>query len=115
MNMTQKQAVHIACRYIVVFLLIAAVTEAIALPRAIVSLRYELQKSSILRSGMSPEPLLSVAYFLKDSILSLTSLVLRIALNLAGALWFYHGTPRLQRFFGLQEDLAPTPGNSPAP
>ena len=102
--MTQKQAIHVACRYVVVFLLISAIVDAIALPRVFLALRWDLQKAAIPREGMSHELEASVVHYLRDSVLGLASLVLRIMLNLAGALWFYNGSSRLQRFFGLGQE-----------
>jgi hypothetical protein len=97
--MTYEQGVRIACRYVVVFLLIAAIGEVISLPSAILNLRYELHHAaleSVTMADIDSPPV----HFLRSAILAFCALMLRLALNLAAAMWFYRCGPRLQRFFG---------------
>ena len=98
--MTQQQAVRIACRYVVVFLLIAAVGEIISVPSALLDLLFELRRASASEVLNVTGTETSAVHYLRIAILASSSLTLRIALNLSGALWFYRGGPKLERFFG---------------
>ena len=102
--MTQQHAVRIACRYVVVFLLIAAIGEIISAPSALLNLQFELQHApaSLTLSATGTEP--AAVHYLRSAILASASLALRIALNLGGALWFYRGGPKLERFFGGENE-----------
>ena len=99
--MTQEQAVRSACRYVVVFLLIAAIGEIISVPSALLNLQFELRQASAggVSSAAGAEP--AAVHFLRSAILACASLALRLALNPGAALWFYRGGPKLERFFGL--------------
>ena len=102
--MTQEQAIRIACRYVVVFLLIAAIGEIITAPSVLLNLLFELLRATASEVLNVTGAETSAVHYLRTAILACASLGLRIALNLGGALWFYRGGPKLERFFGDSDD-----------
>jgi len=101
--MTYEQGVRIAARAIACYFLICVVTDIIAIPGEIVTLRHEWQQTHVLRAsalGAIKEPAI---YFLRISLVDLTANLLRIGLWLLAARWFYNVGPRIRRFFGPPE------------
>jgi hypothetical protein len=96
--MTSEQAIRIASRTIAAYLLFWAVSDASNLPREILSLVHEFQGPG--GYGYSVLSAAKASYIVRLYILYLAENVLRIALWLMAAGWFYRCGPRIQRFFG---------------
>jgi hypothetical protein len=93
--MTPTQAVKIVCRAIVLYLLFWIITDITALPREILALHHAWVNAFAVASG---------SYYLREQILYLAANVLLMSLWSVLALWFYQGGPRIQRWFGAEQD-----------
>jgi hypothetical protein len=98
---TYEQGVRIAARALAVYLVVWAVSDAIGLPAEIMAVRHHLQAAAIPRESMPVDLEASVVYYLRVSIMALASTILRIALWLMAARWFYYCGPRIQKILGL--------------
>jgi hypothetical protein len=87
--MTSSDAVRIASRAIALYLFIVAATSVIGL----------LSSTANLVQTMISMP----ARILTTQFMSLASVVLRIALDVAIGLWLYRCGPRIQAFFAVSE------------
>jgi hypothetical protein len=89
--MTYEQAVRLASRLVVLYLLCWVLGDLTALPREVFAV-YEAWNFPGLSGGGT---------YLREQILLLSSNVLRIAIWLALALWFYQCGPRVRGWFGV--------------
>jgi hypothetical protein len=96
--MTQTQAIRLVCRAIVVYLLFWTISDLIALPHELLAVEEAWNYPGLSTRG---------TFYLRDQILFLAGNVLRIAIWLALALWFYQGGPRIQRWFGVEVNVEP--------
>jgi hypothetical protein len=96
--MTQAQAIRLVCRAVVLYLLFWVITDVIALPREILSVHHAWMNAFAVTSG---------SYYLREQILYLASNVLLLSLWSVLALWFYQAGPRIQRWFGSEQDGSP--------
>jgi hypothetical protein len=94
----REQAVLLASRVFAAFLLFWVVEDITELPREIFSLAHYLRESS--RAGMTLIQALRSSYLVSDYMLYLLGNILRIAMWLLAAGWFYRCGPRIRNFFG---------------
>jgi hypothetical protein len=94
---TSEQAIRIASRTIAAYLIFWAISDATYLPREVLSLVHELQGPHAF--GYSALSAFKASYFARLYILYFAENILRIALFLIAAGWFYRCGPRIQRFF----------------
>ncbi|MGA1982609.1 MAG: hypothetical protein ABSG84_09045 [Acidobacteriaceae bacterium] len=90
---TREQAVLISSRLFVAYLLFWVASDLISLPNEVLTLKHELL-------GLSP---FTASYYARSYVLSFAANILRIALWLMGAGWFYRCGPRIYRFFNPEE------------
>ena len=101
--MTYEQGVRLASRALAIYLIVWAVSDAIGVPHEIMAVWHDLQEAGIPRDAMPTGLEDTVVYYLRSSIILLAGTILRIALWLMAARWFYYGAPRIQRFFGIED------------
>jgi len=94
---TTEQATRIASRTIAAYLIFWAIADATYLPREILSVFHELQGPGAY--GYSVLSAFKASYFVRVYILYLLENILRIALFLMAAGWFYRCGTRIQSFF----------------
>ena len=99
--MSQKGAVFLASRLLAIYLFCWMLSDLTYLPERIIAFEHYAHESSVL---------LSHNYFYNYAAVTLAFHVLRIALLLAGSIWFYQCGPRIQAFF-LQSHSANEPLN----
>ncbi len=104
--MTYEQGIRLATRTVTIYLLLWALSDLIGIPREILSV---IRESHTLKVA-PPDAVAYYGYLLQQAILWLSGSVLRTAIWLMLALWFYRCGPTLQRFFA--GDHA---GTEPAP
>ncbi len=93
----RDQAILLACRVFAAFLLFWVVEGVTELPRDLFSVIHYFREYS--QAGMSPFHALSSSYLLGLYMMYLLSNILRIALWLLAAGWFYRCGPRIRSFF----------------
>ena len=97
--MTNEQLNRVATRALAIFLVVWAISDAIELPRSLLTLLHEYQRvpfpSRAFTGGMDD----AGAYYLRYAIVGFAGYVLRIALWLKGAQWLCQCGPWLQSFF----------------
>ena len=92
-SIDRDQAVLLASRIFAAFLLFWVVEDIIELPRELFSVMHYFPPGMSLLSGLHSSYLVSLY------MMYLLSNILRIALWLLAAKWFYRCDPRIQRFF----------------
>jgi hypothetical protein len=100
----RDQAILLASRVFAAFLLFWVVEDITELPRELFSVLHYFRESS--QSGMSLLQSLRSSYLFGDYMMYLLANVLRIALWLLAAGWFYRCGPRIRSFFaaGTERD-----------
>ncbi len=106
--MTQEQAIRIASRTFAAYLLFWVVVDATYLPREILDIVHELQGPHAF--GYSVLSAFKASYYPRLYIMYLLENILRIAIWLMAAGWFYRCGPRIRRFFN-DEQSTPTPND----
>src|ERR1035437_4331569 len=96
-SITREQAILIASRLFAAYLLFWVVTDVIELPREIMDVVHQLNQDSIM--GVSMLSAAMASFMLRVDILYLAANILRIALWLMAAGWFYRCGPRIRGFF----------------
>jgi hypothetical protein len=99
---TNEQLIRVVTRALAIFLVVWAISDAIELPRSLLTLMHEFQRvafpSVAITGGLGD----AGAYYLRYSIIGFAGYVLRITLWLKGAQWLYRCGPWLQNFFGVE-------------
>lgn len=90
-------AILLASRVFAAFLLFWVVVDLIELPRELFSVMHYLPQSN--QMGMNVVQTLSSSYLLSLYMMYLLANILRIALWLLAAGWFYRCGPRIRNFF----------------
>jgi len=95
--MTYNDGVKIASRVAALYLIFWVISDAIDLPQEVMSLRHTLPDSIYPQGG----------YFIRQALMLVARTVLKIALWLMAAIWFYKCGPGIQKFFGcdVQEEI----------
>jgi len=95
--LTRDQAILIATRVFIAYLLFWVVTDFTLLPREVLFVAHYMKATgSVLGTNTS---LPQTSYLLRGYILDLLTNILHIALWLIAADWFYRCGPKFQRFF----------------
>jgi hypothetical protein len=102
--MTQEQCIRIATRALSIYLIIWAVSDVLALPHMIFTIRHYMYELSLI--GNDEGKGLATRHYLRLEFIYLGEYLLRMLLWLIGARWLYSAGPWLQSFFVD----APTPG-----
>jgi hypothetical protein len=97
----RDQATLLASRVFAAFLLFWVVEDISELPRELFSVMHYLRESA--QAGMSLAQQMH-SYLLGDYMMYLLANILRIALWLLAAGWFYRCGPRIRRFFAVPSD-----------
>lgn len=108
-SLTRDQAILIASRIFAAYLLFWVVADITTLPHELNSTAHYLHESS--QMGMTVVHALVYSYILRYYMLYLIANILRIALWLTAAGWFYRCGPRIQTFFAATPE-APPPSES---
>jgi hypothetical protein len=99
-SLTREQAILIASRAFAAFLLFWVIDDITILPREIFAIAHYIHETaSVLGTNTS---LPGTSYLQRGYILDLLANVLRMALWLVGAGWFYRCGPSIQRFFAAE-------------
>ena len=109
--MTYQQGMRLATRTVTIYLLVWALSDLIGIPREIASVIRETHTLKVA----PPDSVAYHGYLLQQAILWLAASVLRTAIWLTLALWFYRCGPTLQRFFTAEhpeQEQAPLEGRS---
>jgi hypothetical protein len=96
-SIDREQAILLASRLFAVFLLFWVVEDITELPRQLFAVMHYIRESAQVE--MSLTQALRSSYFLSDYMIYLLANILRIALWLLAAGWFYRCGPRIRRFF----------------
>ena len=96
------RAILIASRLFAAYLLFWFLFDLTILPGQIFSAAHYLNKSQ--NAGLSVALAKDETYLLREYVLVLLANVLRMALLLMAAGWFYRCGPRIQRFFGASAE-----------
>jgi hypothetical protein len=94
--MTSLQAVRLASRLAVLYLLFWVMSDLISLPREILGVYVALKYPGLSTTG---------TFYVRGQLLTLASNVLEIGMWSALALWFYQCGPRIQRFFAIEDTV----------
>jgi hypothetical protein len=110
--LSREQAVLIASRLFAAFLLFWVIDDITILPRELFGIAHYMNESaSVLGKNTSlPE----TSYVQRGYILDLLANLLRVALWLMGAGWFYRCGPSIQSFFAAEKPPQP-PSPTPNP
>jgi hypothetical protein len=93
----RDQAILLASRFFAAFLLFWVVEDITELPRELFSVMHYFRESN--QTGISLVQALRSSYLLSDYMMYLLANILRIALWLLGAGWFYRCGPSIRSFF----------------
>jgi len=104
-SITREQVILIASRLFAAFLLFWVVDDMTELPREILSVVHYAEQGT--NAGLSVLSTFKASYFLRLEILYLFANILRMALWLMGAGWFYRCGPRIYGFFNQEEPARP--------
>jgi hypothetical protein len=96
-SIDRDQAILLASRVFAAYLLFWVVADITELPRELFSLTHYLREPT--RAGMSLLQVLRSSYLVSDYMMYLLGNILRIALWLLAAGWFYRCGPRIRNFF----------------
>jgi hypothetical protein len=96
-SVTREQTVLIVSRLFAAYLLFWVVSDLIDLPREIIDVVHLIKQG--LEMGMSVLSLTRTSEITRRYMLILMAAILKMALWLMGAGWFYRCGPRIQRFF----------------
>lgn len=96
-SIDRDQAILLASRVFAAFLLFWVVEDITELPREVFSLAHYLREST--QAGLSLAQALRSSYLVSDYMMYLLGNILRIALWLLAAGWFYRCGPRIRKFF----------------
>jgi hypothetical protein len=93
----RDQAILLVSRVFAAFLLFWAVTDIIELPHELLSVVHYLRE--VMQAGMGVAQAFRSSYLLSYYMMYLLANILRIALWLLAAGWFYRCGPRIRSFF----------------
>ena len=96
-SIDRDQAILLASRVFAAFLLFWVVEDVTELPRQLFAVMHYFRETS--RAEVSVLQALRSSYLLGDYMMYLLANILRIALWLLAAGWFYRCGPRIRRFF----------------
>ena len=96
-SIDHEQAILLASRVFAAFLLFWVVEDITELPRELFSVMHYFREFD--HTGMSLFEVSRSSYLLSDYMMYLLANILRIALWLLAAGWFYRCGPRIRRFF----------------
>jgi hypothetical protein len=97
-SVSRDQAILIASRLVAAYLLFWFLFDLSVLPRQLFSVAHYLKE--IPDVGVSVAVAKDESYLLREYILELLANVLRMAVLLMAAGWFYRCRPRIRKFFG---------------
>jgi hypothetical protein len=97
LSINRDQAILLASRVFAAFLLFWVVEDITELPRQLFSVMHYLREFT--QAGMGIFQALHSSYLLGDYMMYLLANILRIALWLLAAGWFYRCGPRIRSFF----------------
>jgi hypothetical protein len=101
-SIDRDQAILLASRLFAAFLLFWVVDDITELPRELFAvLHYHYESTQM---GMSLFQELRLSYLFSDYMMYLLANILRIALWLLAAGWFYRCGPRIRRFFAAEAE-----------
>jgi hypothetical protein len=98
--MTYEQGIRIASRTFAAYLLFWVVSDATLLPRQVLDIVHEVKGPLLDLSWFSA---FKASFYMRVYILYLAENMLRMAMWLMAAGWFYRCTPRIQRFFAATD------------
>lgn len=101
-SLTREQAVLIVSRLFVAFLLLWIVDDITLLPREILPVAHYMHETGSVLGANTSLP--QTTYLLRTYFLELLANILRIALWLLAAGWFYRCGPRIRNFFAAGTD-----------
>ncbi len=101
-SINRDQAILLASRLCAAFLLFWVVVDVIELPRELFTVTHYLREST--RMGLSMVQAFRSSYLLSEYMLYLLANILRIALCLLAAGWFYRCGPRIRNFFAASAE-----------
>ncbi|HWG18371.1 MAG TPA: hypothetical protein VN678_10950 [Acidobacteriaceae bacterium] len=93
---THLQLIRVVSRLFAAYLLFWAADDLTLLPRVILSLAHEIHNAALAGAPMS---LFAASFYLRYYLVDSAGYILRIALLLLAAGWFYRCGPRIHRFF----------------
>ena len=96
-SLTREQAILIATRIVVAYLLFWVIDDITLLPHELLSVAHYMKATGSVLGTNTSMPLSS--YTLRYYILDLLSNILRMTLWIMAAGWFYRCGPRIQAFF----------------
>ena len=100
--LTSEQAVLIASRVIVAYLLFWVFEDLTLLPREILPVAHYMQETGSVLGANTRLPV--TTYTLRFYMLGLLGLLVRMAVWLMAAGWFYRCGPRIQAFFAAETE-----------
>jgi len=100
--LTREQAVLIACRVSVAYLLFWIIDDLTVLPHEILSVAHYMHETGSVLGANTRLP--DTTYLLRTYILELLANILRIALWVIAAGWFYRCGPRIHRYFAPESE-----------
>jgi hypothetical protein len=99
-SLTREQAILIASRLVVAYLLFWIIGDVTALPHEILSVAHYMKATESVLGTNTSMP--QTSYFLRGDAIDLLNNFLHIALWIMIAGWFYRCGPRIQRFFAAE-------------
>jgi hypothetical protein len=96
-NITRQQAVLIASRVIAIYLLFWAFDDLTLLPHVLLPVAHYMQETGSVPGANTRLP--QTTYFLRYYTVEVLGNILRIAVALMAAGWFYRCGPRISAFF----------------
>jgi hypothetical protein len=110
-TLTRNQAILIASRLFAAYLLFWVVSDLIDLPRQAMDVVHLIKQG--IEMGMSLVGAVTTSFTMDRYMLYLLAAVLKMALWLLAAGWFYRCGPRIQAFFGSDEAPQNPPPSEP--
>jgi hypothetical protein len=100
-SLTREQAILIATRLVVAYLLFWVISDLTAMPRELLSIAHYMKETGSVLGINTSMP--QTSYLLHGYILDLLNNILHITLWLMIAGWFYRCGPRIQAFFATED------------
>ena len=103
-SIDRDQAILLASRLFAAFLLFWVVEDTIELPRQLFAVMHYFHEAGRVES--TPFQAMHYSYYLGDYIMYLLANILRMALWLLAAGWFYRCGPRIRNFFAAASSMS---------
>jgi hypothetical protein len=97
LHLTREQAVLIASRIVVTYLLFWAIADLTPVPRELLAVAHYMKATGSVLGTNTNMP--QTSYLLRSYVLDLLASLLRVVVWLMAAGWFYRCGPRIHRFF----------------